>query len=41
MTFLGNDMTEVRARARLAADWLSTGVWSDGYDIHGEKRSAE
>ena len=41
VTFLGKDMTEVRQRARLAADWLSTGVWSDGYDIHGEKRSAE
>ncbi|MCR3746170.1 5-(carboxyamino)imidazole ribonucleotide synthase [Lentzea californiensis] len=35
VTFLGNDMTEVRRRARLAADWLSTGIWSDGYDIHG------
>ncbi|MFD9698935.1 5-(carboxyamino)imidazole ribonucleotide synthase [Lentzea sp. NPDC059081] len=35
VTFLGNDMASVRARARLAADWLSTGVWSDGYDIHG------
>ncbi|WP_434438695.1 5-(carboxyamino)imidazole ribonucleotide synthase [Lentzea sp. E54] len=41
VTFLGKDMTEVRHRARLAADWLSTGVWSDGYDIHGEERSAE
>ncbi len=35
VTFLGKDMTSVRERARLAADWLSTGVWSDGYDIHG------
>jgi 5-(carboxyamino)imidazole ribonucleotide synthase len=35
VTFLGSDMTEVRQRARLAADWLSTGVWTDGYDIHG------
>lgn len=35
VTFLGDDMTEVRQRARLAADWLSTGTWSDGYDIHG------
>ncbi|MFD5824907.1 5-(carboxyamino)imidazole ribonucleotide synthase [Lentzea sp. NPDC060358] len=35
VTFLGNDMASVRERARLAADWLSTGVWSDGYDIHG------
>ncbi|MFJ5992075.1 5-(carboxyamino)imidazole ribonucleotide synthase [Lentzea sp. NPDC092896] len=41
VTFLGNDMTEVRQRAQLAAHWLSTGIWSDGYDIHGEKRSAE
>jgi 5-(carboxyamino)imidazole ribonucleotide synthase len=35
VTFLGSDMASVRERARLAADWLSTGVWSDGYDIHG------
>jgi 5-(carboxyamino)imidazole ribonucleotide synthase len=35
VTFLGNDMASVRERARLAANWLSTGVWSDGYDIHG------
>ncbi|HUQ59057.1 5-(carboxyamino)imidazole ribonucleotide synthase [Lentzea sp.] len=35
VTFLGNDMASVRERARLAAHWLSTGVWSDGYDIHG------
>ncbi|WP_090048091.1 5-(carboxyamino)imidazole ribonucleotide synthase [Lentzea fradiae] len=35
VTFLGNDMTTVRERARLAADFLSTGVWTDGYDIHG------
>jgi 5-(carboxyamino)imidazole ribonucleotide synthase len=35
VTFLGNDMTSVRERARLAADWLSTGIWNDGYDIHG------
>jgi 5-(carboxyamino)imidazole ribonucleotide synthase len=35
VTVLGEDMATVRSRARLAADWLSTGVWSDGYDIHG------
>ena len=35
LRFDGADMTSVRERARLAADWLSTGVWSDGYDIHG------
>jgi 5-(carboxyamino)imidazole ribonucleotide synthase len=35
VTVLGTDMAVVRQRARLAADWLSTGVWPDGYDIHG------
>jgi 5-(carboxyamino)imidazole ribonucleotide synthase len=35
VTALGPDLATVRSRARLAADWLSTGVWSDGYDIHG------
>jgi 5-(carboxyamino)imidazole ribonucleotide synthase len=35
VTVLGTDMAAVRARARLAADWLSTGLWTDGYDIHG------
>ncbi len=38
VTFLGNDMAEVRQRARLAADWLSTGIWNDGYDIHGSAK---
>ncbi|GAB3909730.1 5-(carboxyamino)imidazole ribonucleotide synthase [Kibdelosporangium lantanae] len=35
VTALGTDMTAVRAKARLAADWLATGIWTDGYDIHG------
>jgi 5-(carboxyamino)imidazole ribonucleotide synthase len=35
VTVLGSDMAEVRAKARLAADWLATGIWTDGYDIHG------
>jgi 5-(carboxyamino)imidazole ribonucleotide synthase len=35
VTVLGSEMEPVRTRARLAADWLSTGVWADGYDIHG------
>lgn len=30
----GSDPDEVRRRARLAADHLSTGVWSDGWDPH-------
>ncbi|CCH34872.1 5-(carboxyamino)imidazole ribonucleotide synthase [Actinosynnema sp. NPDC047251] len=35
VTLLGERLDEVRERARLAAHWLSDGVWSDGYDIHG------
>ncbi|NUT53814.1 MAG: 5-(carboxyamino)imidazole ribonucleotide synthase [Saccharothrix sp.] len=35
VTVLGERMDEVRERARLAAHWLSDGVWLDGYDIHG------
>ncbi|MCC8248740.1 5-(carboxyamino)imidazole ribonucleotide synthase [Saccharothrix luteola] len=35
VTLLGERMDEVRQRARLAAHWLSDGVWLDGYDIHG------
>ena len=34
VTMLGEDMDEVRARAALAAAWLSTGVWPDGWDAH-------
>ncbi|GGP70201.1 N5-carboxyaminoimidazole ribonucleotide synthase [Saccharothrix coeruleofusca] len=35
VTLLGERMEDVRERARLAARWLSDGVWLDGYDIHG------
>ncbi|MBB5955126.1 5-(carboxyamino)imidazole ribonucleotide synthase [Saccharothrix tamanrassetensis] len=35
VTLLGERMDQVRERARLAAHWLSDGVWLDGYDIHG------
>jgi 5-(carboxyamino)imidazole ribonucleotide synthase len=35
VTVLGDDMDEVRSRAKLAAHWLSDGEWLDGYDIHG------
>jgi 5-(carboxyamino)imidazole ribonucleotide synthase len=34
VTMLGSDLGDVRARARLAAHWLSHGEWLDGYDIH-------
>jgi len=35
VTLLGERMDDVRVRAKLAAHWLSDGVWLDGYDIHG------
>ena len=35
VTMLGQDMADVRGRAKLAAHWLSHGEWQDGYDIHG------
>ncbi|MGH3615477.1 MAG: 5-(carboxyamino)imidazole ribonucleotide synthase [Pseudonocardia sp.] len=42
VTALGSDMTEVRLRAALAAQWLSAGTWSDGWSPHGDdERSAD
>ncbi|GAA4890594.1 5-(carboxyamino)imidazole ribonucleotide synthase [Actinomycetospora straminea] len=34
VTVRGDHLDDVRTRARLAADHLSTGVWSDGWDPH-------
>jgi 5-(carboxyamino)imidazole ribonucleotide synthase len=34
VTVLGQDMGPVRARAALAAEWLGTAVWADGWDPH-------
>ncbi|NMH99821.1 5-(carboxyamino)imidazole ribonucleotide synthase [Pseudonocardia acidicola] len=34
VTALGDDLDAVRERAALAAQWLSTGVWSDGWSPH-------
>ena len=34
VTVRGDDLDDVRHRARLAADHLSTGVWSDGWTAH-------
>jgi 5-(carboxyamino)imidazole ribonucleotide synthase len=34
VTVLGADMGEVRHRAALAAAWLSTGEWPDGWSAH-------
>ena len=34
VTALGTDMAEVRRRAALAAEWLSTAEWPDGWSPH-------
>jgi 5-(carboxyamino)imidazole ribonucleotide synthase len=34
VTVLGTDMAEVRARAALAAQWLSEATWADGWSVH-------
>ena len=34
VTALGSDLPEVRGRAVLTAQWLSTGEWSDGWSPH-------
>lgn len=35
VTALGDDMAQVRERAALAAQWLSTAEWADGWSVHG------
>jgi len=35
VTALGSRLSDVRPRAVLAAQWLSTGVWADGWSPHG------
>jgi 5-(carboxyamino)imidazole ribonucleotide synthase len=35
VTLLGSTLPGLRPRARLAAAWLSTGEWLDGWDVHG------
>ena len=34
VTVLGRDMAAVRARAALAARWLSEAIWADGWSVH-------
>ncbi|WP_132432535.1 5-(carboxyamino)imidazole ribonucleotide synthase [Pseudonocardia endophytica] len=34
VTVLGDDMDEVRERAELAATWLATAEWTDGWSAH-------
>jgi 5-(carboxyamino)imidazole ribonucleotide synthase len=35
VTVLGDDLAVARRTATLAANWLATARWADGYDIHG------
>ncbi|HEX3778265.1 MAG TPA: 5-(carboxyamino)imidazole ribonucleotide synthase [Pseudonocardiaceae bacterium] len=35
VTVLGEDLATARRTATLAANWLATARWADGYDIHG------
>jgi 5-(carboxyamino)imidazole ribonucleotide synthase len=42
VTVLGQDMAAVRARAALAAQWLSEATWADGWSVHdGAARTDE
>ncbi|MGI5125691.1 5-(carboxyamino)imidazole ribonucleotide synthase [Pseudonocardia sp. CA-107938] len=40
VTALGDDPVVVRERAALAAAWLSTAEWADGWSIHGVGKEA-
>jgi 5-(carboxyamino)imidazole ribonucleotide synthase len=40
VTALGEDMEKVRAKAALAAEWLSTATWADGWSVHGSPSPA-
>ena len=40
VTALGDDPVVVRERAALAAAWLSTAEWADGWSIHGAGKEA-
>ena len=34
---LGADLADLRRRAGLAAGWLGSGIWPDGYQVHGRR----
>lgn len=38
VTMLGDQLATVRPQATLAAQWLATGVWADGWDPHAGGR---
>jgi 5-(carboxyamino)imidazole ribonucleotide synthase len=37
VTVTGTELAAVRRIASLAAHWLATGVWADGFDVHGKQ----
>jgi 5-(carboxyamino)imidazole ribonucleotide synthase len=39
VTVLGEDVAETRRIATLAAHWLGTAQWADGFDIHAEEHA--
>jgi 5-(carboxyamino)imidazole ribonucleotide synthase len=39
VTVTGAELAPVRRAASLAAHWLSTGVWADGFDSHDENQN--
>ncbi len=41
VTALGTDMAEVRARAALAAQWLSEATWADGWSVHDGRSGSQ
>src|SRR3954447_17274278 len=40
VTALGSELADVRARAALTAQWLSTGEWADGWSPHADDARA-
>jgi 5-(carboxyamino)imidazole ribonucleotide synthase len=34
VTLLGRQLEPTRRRARLAAEWLATACWPDGWEVH-------
>ncbi len=37
VTVCGDDLRRLRRTAQLAAHWLGTGLWDDGYSVHGDQ----
>jgi 5-(carboxyamino)imidazole ribonucleotide synthase len=41
VTVTGDHLAPTRRIATLAAHWLATGVWADGFDVHGSATSMQ